>query len=242
LNIDAVPRRGRLLGEGFVIVVSILMAFGIDALWAQRQSRGEEREALAALESEFAANLAQVEEVHAGYLQARPRIETLVSISAADAGALPQAEISAIMAATCPSGTFDPVLGTLEALIGSGKLGILRHAPLRGALTSFQNLVVDAAEDAALVQADGRDVWKAELELGGPWTDPDTNVGRGGISIATPTFIPRADAADLLRVREDAHFMGLVSMCHIDAGYYVAELERLRAQVLVVQSLIEEAR
>ena len=124
----------------------------------------EEREALAALEADFAANLAQVEEVHAGYVQARRRIETLVSISAADAGALSQEEISGIMAATCPPGTFDPVLGTLAALISSGRLGILRHAPLRGALTNFQNLVVDAAEDAALVQADARDVGKAELE------------------------------------------------------------------------------
>jgi hypothetical protein len=241
LSMAAVSRRGRLLGEGVVIVVSILMAFGIDALWTQRQSRIEEQEALSALESEFAANLAQVEEVLAGYLQGRRLIEVLVNIPAGDARALQQVERSRIMAATCPRGTFDPVLGTLEALISSGSLGVLRHAPLRGALTNFQNLVADAAEDAALVNANARDARNAEVALGGPWTDPEANVGRGGMTIETPDFIPRASAADIIRVREDAHFMGLAASCHIDAGYYVAELERLRAQILLVQDLITEA-
>ena len=42
MNDDTRLRRRRLMGEGTVIVVSILLAFGIDALWTQQQERIEE--------------------------------------------------------------------------------------------------------------------------------------------------------------------------------------------------------
>ena len=58
-----------LLGEAVVIVISILLAFSIEALWAQQQLWQEEREVLAALEEEFRANLEQVETVGAYAVQ-----------------------------------------------------------------------------------------------------------------------------------------------------------------------------
>lgn len=169
-------------------------------------------------------------------------METLVGLTEAEVRALPQVTISEIMLATCNPWTFDPVLGTLDALIGSGKLGVLRHAPLRESLTTFGNLVADAAGDVEFLEADATEVWRGEVGLGGPWTDPETEIGMAGLSVMSPDFIPRASAEDLLRAREDEHFMGLVSRCHINAGYYLTELERLRAQILVVQSRIEESR
>ena len=53
--------RRRLLGEGVVIVASILLAFAIEAVWAQRQLRDEEREALIELEADFVASLDQID-------------------------------------------------------------------------------------------------------------------------------------------------------------------------------------
>ncbi|MDH3424629.1 MAG: hypothetical protein OEN00_16655 [Gemmatimonadota bacterium] len=42
--------RSRVLAEGAVIVLSILLAFGIDAWWEGRQERAEELAALSALD------------------------------------------------------------------------------------------------------------------------------------------------------------------------------------------------
>jgi hypothetical protein len=238
---DLPNRRARLLGEGFVIVVSILLAFGIDALWVQSQMRTEEREALVALETEFEANRSQVEEILEGHRMAREHIETLVRLTEAEIQALSQLEISQIMISTCNPWRFDPVLGTLDALISSGRLGILRHAALREALTTFRNLVADAAGDADFMDLHAVDVWRAEVTLGGPWTDPETELGVGGVAVTSPNYIAPATADDLIRVRGDAHFMGLVSRCHINIGYYVGDLERIHAQALLVLDRIIES-
>ncbi len=53
----------RMTLEGGVIVFSILLAFAIDASWANYEIRKEESETLTALRAEFAANLEQLDSV-----------------------------------------------------------------------------------------------------------------------------------------------------------------------------------
>lgn len=49
-----------LLAEGLLIVISILVAFSIDAWWEERQDRGEERRILNALRDEFQTNARKI--------------------------------------------------------------------------------------------------------------------------------------------------------------------------------------
>lgn len=230
--------RGPLLAEGAVIVASILLAFGIDALWEERQTRVQEREALAALRSEFTANLDQIERVIGRHVGARQRVETLVTLTEQEIRGLPQEEISAYMVALCNPWSFDPITGTTDALISSGELEILRERPLRESLTTVVNLFSDAAEDVAYLAWSARQVWLAQVEHGGPWSDPETEIAMSGDAVVSPEFVPRASADDLFHVRGDERFMGLVGLCHLNTGYYVSELERLRAQVTRVLDLI----
>ena len=51
----------RIAAESAAIVASILLAFAIDALWADRQDRQEEQKSLLALRSELQSNLAAIE-------------------------------------------------------------------------------------------------------------------------------------------------------------------------------------
>lgn len=230
----------RLLIEGTVIVSSILLAFGIDALWAQRLLRAEESLALASLEEDFAANLEQLERVIAVYQDSWEQVTTLRRLSLEEIRALPQQEVSALMLGICNPWTFDPVLGTTKALVGAGKLGILRDPQLRKALTTFINLVEDSGEDVAYLHANALDVWQAQVALGGPWTDPATEVGYHG-TIVGLAFIPKATPEDLLRVSADAELMGLVSVFHLNAGYYVSELRGLAAQAQLILDLLDDA-
>lgn len=229
-------RPSKLLTEAIVIVGSILLAFGIEASWSERQERAEESEALVSLEAEFAANLVQIDTVIARHVAGRELIEMLVELSEAEIGALDQSTVSEIMLATANPWTFDPVLGTTDALVGAGRLGILRDPGLREALTTFKNFVEDAEEDVAIVQSFAEDVWRAQIPFGGPWADPGTEVSINGV-VTIPGFVAPATASDLLRLRSDAEFMGRVAWFHLNAGYYLSELERIRGQIGVVLNL-----
>lgn len=239
MNDNARLRRPRLLSEGVVIVVSILLAFSIDALWDQSQLRGEEREALAALHTEFTTNLAQAERVISVYIDGREHMEALVRMSPEEIRSLSQPTVSAMMLATSNNWTFDPVLGTTDALLSAGKLGILRDPALRDALTTFSNQVTDAAEDIAWTTPFAHEMWRAERRHGGPWTDPATEIGHAG-PVQAPDFITRASPEDLLSVRADAEFMGAVSRFHLLAGYYVQSLETIRDQIELILDLVGE--
>lgn len=230
--------RRRLLWEGGVIVVSILLAFAIDALWDERQTRAEEREILAALRSEYETNVDLVDRVMAAHRRDRADVEKLVGMTEADILVQSQETVSRLMLALCNPWSFDPVLGTTDALIGAGKLEVLRDRELREALTTFKNLTADASEDVGYLGSIAEVLWLEQVALGGPWTDPGAEASTRGEPLAGPDFIPRPTAADLVRVRSDQRYMGLVGRCLLNAGRYVGELENMRTHAARVLDLI----
>jgi hypothetical protein len=140
--------RGRISG-GLVIVVSILLAFAIDALWDERQERLEEQEVLAALLAEFQLNRTEAAEVIETHELGRLRVAVLARMTVAETGALRSVDAEEILVAMANPRTFDPIRSTIDSLIGGGQLGIIRDRELRKSLTSFINLSEDAEEDAA---------------------------------------------------------------------------------------------
>ena len=99
------------MSDGAVIVVSILLAFGIDALWEQRQLRIEEQEALVSLQVDFTTNLRKINEVLDKLVASQKQIATLVRLSPEEIRALPPITVSEIMIAAANPWTYDPVLG-----------------------------------------------------------------------------------------------------------------------------------
>jgi hypothetical protein len=235
------PKAFRLIVEGAVIVFSILVAFAIDASWAERQLRIEEDDALAALEAEFTANLQQVNlviEMHNAELEF---VRMLVQLPEDSISSLDQETVSEIILATGNPTTFDPVLGTTNALMRGGKLAVLRDSRLREALTSFENFVADAEADAALMFTLAWEVWSAMIPHGAPWSDPVTEVGTAG-AVEGLDYLPRATTEDLLSVRADQEVMGRVNYFHYNVGYYLVELRRIRSQIAMLLELIGESR
>ncbi len=228
--------------EGGVIVISILLAFGIDAMWDEYQERIEEEEILAALQTEFETNLSEIETVIDFHSRARDTIDEMVSGTEEEIRALGQQRRSEYVVAMCNPWSFYPVLGTTQALIGAGELDILENRRLRVALTTFLFLVEDSIEDIEYVGRDAERVWVAEIEAGGPWTDRDVEIGMSGMVVKAPEFLPKASADDVLRIRGDKTLMGLVARCQINVGYYLVELYRLQEGAARVLQLIGESR
>jgi hypothetical protein len=134
----------RALIEGAVIVGSILLAFGIDAWWGERDEASRRTAVIEGLRSDFAAARVDLDRVTAFHLEGRQAAETLMQIGAD--GPLAEASsprVDSLFAGLAGTASFDPPLGTLEALISSGDLDLLDDPGLAGELTLFQGEVGD---------------------------------------------------------------------------------------------------
>jgi hypothetical protein len=138
----------RLLAEGFAIVASILIAFALDAGWAARQERNQEREILAGLADEFQANS---EAVKASMQAGQNQVETLERLlrmgppeilSLDDAATIRLAEVFSHR-------PFDPVQAELDAVVASGSFDLLRNAQLKRALSGWRRLVAKLEKQEA---------------------------------------------------------------------------------------------
>ena len=134
----------RALIEGAVIVGSILLAFGIDAGWDARGEASRRSVVMEGLRSDFAAARTDLDRVTAFHLGGRESAETLMHLG--DAGPVAAdraARVDSLFARLAGTASFDPPLGTLEALINSGNLDLLDDPGLAVELTRFQGEVVD---------------------------------------------------------------------------------------------------
>ncbi len=147
-----IDRTRNLAAEGVLIVVSILVAFAIDAWWAERQDRVEERRILGSLKAEFLVNAEKIP----SYIESHKR-------SAESSGALIRAMHEAgpggtvifnyvHLAWTIDHNSTDPQRGTLDAILQSGELRYIRNPHIRERLVGWPQLVVDATENEDLLR------------------------------------------------------------------------------------------
>ena len=138
----------RLAAEAVAIVLSILLAFAIDAWWDERGDRLEEQRVLQQLTEEFEAVSAQLD----GYIALDRR--TLRNVSRIDSmiRAARAAGRSTIVARDSTlrwlvsQGTFAPTLPTLDGLRTSGRLTLIQDEELVGALAAWPTALEDAVE------------------------------------------------------------------------------------------------
>ncbi len=142
----------RIVAEGTAIVVSILLAFAIDAWWA-RQAEDEQRRALVeSLHADFTASQAHVaqwragnERIHAALTRFRDRL-----VATPPGAVLVVPEDWLLAAVSTP--TYSPTDATLQAAISSGQLDLIRDHELRALFALWRQQVDDTAEDELLVR------------------------------------------------------------------------------------------
>lgn len=138
----------RILTEGLVIVVSILLAFGLQAWWEQRQERLAETDALTRLASEFVA----VDSVMRAWQDRHRRTfdagEALLALTGpSTAEPLGADSLGVLLGMVESTWTLDPPGGVLSSLITSGRLNLIRNQELQAALVSHQGLLDDVHGD-----------------------------------------------------------------------------------------------
>ena len=137
--------------EMFVVVTSILIAFGLDAWWDSTVERRQERDLLGSLLTEFRRNEPQLALRISNHQRLAANAEALadaLSGSGASQATVPDSLLLSLFVAP----TFDPTLGALEEAQSSGGTGLIQNAELRVLLSAWPGLLRDAREEERLAQ------------------------------------------------------------------------------------------
>lgn len=127
----------RIMVEGLLIVGSILLAFGIDAWWDRRAERAKEREALEALSEDFAAADSILGIRVLAIDSAAVAAQAIIGLVGPASDESQSDSLAMLIPRIIRRPTFQPPMGTLEALLGSGELRLITDAELKAALASF---------------------------------------------------------------------------------------------------------
>ena len=155
----------RVLLEGAVIVVSILLAFGIDAWWQGVQDRALEREYLARLLEDQLANkavIATLNRQQANQVHNARRIYPLVAHGNWEGLDPTSAVVASYQATPTPSPTW--VDDTFEELKSTGRIGLLRNPELRSQLLDFYRYLESADYTYELMSTEYRDAVRKRLD------------------------------------------------------------------------------
>ena len=152
-------RTRQLLSEGILIVVSILVAFTIDAWWEERQERNEEQRLLLSLKHEFQTNIETLPSHIDGHLRSNRAAVELARRQRQAAAEHPFEFHSADLAMVINHGSTDPQTVVLDAMLQSGELRYISNPEIRERLGVWPRLVIDATENELLL----RNLWEPRL-------------------------------------------------------------------------------
>lgn len=138
------------VGEGLVIVASILLAFGIQAWWEDRKEGEEEHRMLAALLEEARGNAEWLDRM-ASYYENGIFAAHAIQEAAAQAPTLVSADSLDALISTL-TGTFSPPLerGALDAILTGGRIDVISDDDLRSRIAAWERgfRVADAQAEA----------------------------------------------------------------------------------------------
>lgn len=138
----------RIWAEAPIIIVSILLAFAIDAWWQRLREQSEMRRYLQALQTEFQHSRAQLDSVSTKNRLSIGATLVLVDLTVSQARALSSDSARVLFVRMMDSATFDPSLGVLAAVQSAGVLSNVGNLELRTALGAWSGIVEDSREDA----------------------------------------------------------------------------------------------
>ena len=147
-----------------MIVVSILLAFAIDASWDARSAARDEAALLDAIRADMTTNLEALDR-YLGVMEAlSQRIDNFLAATPAALGDLEPETAAPLVRAFIVSGTFTPLDGALR----TSDLSAIGNLELRTDLGAWLRLVEDAAEDLPILETGAREVAIRSGVAGGP--------------------------------------------------------------------------
>jgi hypothetical protein len=124
----------RVFAEGAVIVVSILLAFGIDAAWEERQEREREATALLSLQADLVADSIELEALRRRLVVWREGAGWVDQHVGRD---VPADSVEIVLRRLFAFNLYQPVSSVYDGLRDSGQLGLLSDDALRDEIIRY---------------------------------------------------------------------------------------------------------
>jgi len=142
----------RFLAEGAAIVVSILLAFAIDAWW-ERRNEAEQAHALEqGLRADFVASQEHIERWLAGN---RRMLDAQTDLVRRVRSAAVGSEITVpleLLVGVVGAPTYSPTDSTYQAALSSGQIRLIENSDLHEALARWRQQIADTSEDELLLR------------------------------------------------------------------------------------------
>jgi hypothetical protein len=214
-NSQTIPWK-RIYAEGAAIVVSILLAFSIEAWWEDFQNRSEEQGILLSLKSEFEQNLTFIE-TEISYRNAV--IQSILKIFDASVGrsSLQPQELDELIGHVTWWQNIDFFRGAIDNLLQSGSLSLIENEELRQILASMPSRY----ESTTRSELSDRDF---TVNVVIPFLNSQASLsqiantmtkGRPGTGLSsTPPIYPAGEPQDHSRLLFDQEFLGTLVQEH----------------------------
>lgn len=124
----------RFLAEGCLIVISILLAFWLQAAWEARQEHQRREGIMLDLREELEFNRSRLARAMAGQNRRVEQIDLLLRELTPSAVGLTKDSLKALQASVSGSTTYEPATGIANLLLASGDLRLLDNSELRAGL------------------------------------------------------------------------------------------------------------
>ena len=222
------------------IVASILLAFAIDAWWANRADSIEEAEILTALQREFELNLVTLEEQRAYREAVRASANTILQAAAGQIRLEP-AEFDRLLGDIVWTGWVDLSSGALESLLQSGKLSLIKIRKLSEYLAALPYWLNNTARleefelrrlDAELFPFFSEHAYLPQIY--------NTFKGQPGTGdFPSPSVLPTRETRDHTDLLQNLKFVGMISIEHNDHNDAIWSYGILREKLEAAIDLIE---
>ncbi len=220
--------------EAVAVVMSILLAFAIDAWWTERKESEVEHVALLALRDDFMASREQLATVLQSLETARADYARFESATVAELIAHDIHTNRQILTALVKNHTFDPVTATLDALANDGRLALISDAKLLARLSHWQRSLDNLEDISFELRAESVRVRRAMEQHGGPFA-------RWQQRVDDPIVLQQVDGATMANMRRDADFIGTTVSHQYALSIYLKSLYKLAANLDLIVTSLDQA-
>ena len=238
----------RIIAEGAAIVVSILLAFSIEAWWDDRQDRAEEQGILLGLKSEFERNLAMIE-TELSYRDAV--IDSIMKIfdaSAARTSPEPEPEpepeiLDELIGDVTWWSNIEYSRGAIDGLLQSGGLSLIENEELRRIFASMPSRYASTASAELNDRFTTLNVVIPFLNTHASFSQIANTMAKGrpgtGLASTAPVY-PASEPQDHKTLLRDPEFLGILVQEHWNHLEAKAAYESLKAVLESGVQLIDQ--
>lgn len=222
--------------ESVAIVLSILLAFAIDASWDAYKERGQEKAFLESLLGDFKEARSRIDESIDDHVNTAALARQLLGFYVGETSKAESEALEKMLSAVFYNWqSLYLTSGSRDALFASGDIEIIGNEKLRAMLAGWPSIVADAAEDDALMAYDVMNNLAPYLQS----RVRTRNVARMTHS-EVAKIIPHIEPVDYDALWNDPLFEDLVTFRILNDTYAVDEKNRMGEAADEIIQVIEK--